>query len=698
MQALERWAPWIISAGREMSPLEHDICFVPIDSAGSPGPLNSYVLRRLGIPTSALPSGEDLINGYARINTNPTVVCIVTIASENPHQLLARNLSRALEEILSESAQPERIWLPLMGTGSGGLAPELSLRISLNVLRKHRVAPPKRCHLTVSFGPDVQSRLGQNLQEQIKQFEEDITEQQQAFDEVDSGVRNKSSNSKQSRLSRDFTDDLPTFTDAPPIEPKLNFPHIAKSIAQLVEEVTTSTDPASATVMQGSDRLWITAKDARLTIGLYAPWGSGKSTLINALREQFIKDKYKVFFINPWRWDGQGSLHGYVRRLVLEQASAQEGKRRLIWYVSVREWFHANGYRLCWLIAAISLLIFFRNEIAAMFVISSRNGASPQSSDGGELRWLLLLPVIGALLSKWFGDRLGRLLDQLFVGTVPDKLGADGLSKTYKDISRLIGRQGAFRPFVFFFDDLDRCQPERIVSVLESVHSLTSTGCVVFIACDDKFVSASIAVHFEKLVKALPNGGMDFGVRFLEKIVQVAFRLPHVRNQDIYELGLATISPIQSTSGAPASPTVTPPHMRSSPSKQDAPNDSETTLNSIKLREIISQLLGETIEPLGLNIRQVKSITNTMKLYLEIDATSDDVSATRLAAFVLANVCDPDWLDAHYSGRKPNDGPIGNAPVVSAKLAEALGDDSSTLAALYHLLGRRPPAHNTKQP
>lgn len=324
----------------------------------------------------------------------------------------------------------------------------------------------------------------------------------------------------------------------------------------------------------------------------------------------------------------------------------------------------------------------------------SKNSAQSAADMGGGWKWLAATTLlVGPLLTKWIGEKASRLLDTIFVGSGPTKLGADGLSQVYKDISRLIRWQrGKFLPFVFFFDDIDRCQPDRIVGVLESVHSLTSAGCVVFLACDDDFVAASIAVHYDKIIAKLPgDDAKNFGKRFLEKVVQVSFRLPLVRNADIYELGLAT-----RTVPLPQGTAVTPTQGSAAEFSSDnqaptAARPEELALDSIKLRQIVSELLGETVEPLGLNIRQVKSITNSMKLYLEIDRTANEEAATRLAAFVLADICDQAWLDSHYAGTPPGTGPIAASPNLADRFRVFLGDDYGAMEGIYHLLGRRPP-------
>jgi hypothetical protein len=680
---------WNIVAGAGLSPQGHELCFVSIDSAGTPGDLNGYVLRTLGISTTELPTADDLTRGFSIRYSQPQIAYVVTVASppSSTESLLFQNLSNALEIILNPGRSVASIWIPLMGTGVGGLSAEVSLEFTLKALRsKADRLRELGTRLTFSLGPDItDTNLLERLTSTLRSFTSEVG----------------ATLSTAAEPYRKFSDDLRTLTDAPPIEPGLNFPHIARSIVQLVKEVTAGADPALATVERERDRLWITAKEARLTIGLFAPWGAGKSTLINALRTQFFAEDYRVFVLNPWKWDGKADLHDYVRSVVIQQASLQKGMWWLVWYVNARSWLRANGARISWGVVTVALVLAFRNQIGALIDAvthkSTVNSADAKSAldallEKVHLEWLAL--VAAPVVLKLLAERAGKIIDKWLFASAQAKLGADGLSQAYRDISSLVRREGeTFRPFIFFFDDLDRCQPDRIVNVLESVHSLTSAGCVVFIACDDQFVAASILVQYEKLVKTSADWS-DFGKRYLAKIVQVAFRLPLVRNQDIYELGIAQLPPGApqvggaASSQSPASASVVRSQGAApvSPARRDP-------INGIRLREILSRLLGDTVEPLGLNIRQVKSIANTMKLYLGIDGTEEEPRAIRLAAFVLADSYDPEWLDAFYAGDDLSSTRIGSAPGgVSDRLISLLNEDRDDLVRFYHLLGRRPPA------
>src|SRR5688500_6561759 len=87
-----------------------DVVFLPSNAHGSPGQLNSAVLRRLGLPALP-PTWTELARGYAFPTSPQGLVCfVVTVGSGTTEQLLATNLGKAL--VAPELVNAGVIWLP----------------------------------------------------------------------------------------------------------------------------------------------------------------------------------------------------------------------------------------------------------------------------------------------------------------------------------------------------------------------------------------------------------------------------------------------------------------------------------------------------------------------------------------------------------------------------------------------------------
>lgn len=119
------------------APKDYDLAVVSIDAQGTPDALNEYVLSQLGykieiLNTLTLKLGYFLYQGH---NLNP-VLFIVTVSSGNTGINLKKNLTRALTAN-KNFLKTKNIWIPLMGTGSGGLEFVDSYDTTIGVIKQY---------------------------------------------------------------------------------------------------------------------------------------------------------------------------------------------------------------------------------------------------------------------------------------------------------------------------------------------------------------------------------------------------------------------------------------------------------------------------------------------------------------------------------------------------------------------------------
>lgn len=112
-------------------------------------------------------------------------------------------------------------------------------------------------------------------------------------------------------------------------------------------------------------------------------------------------------------------------------------------------------------------------------------------------------------------EHLERILDQI------EREGAGDDAPT--PISRI----------VLYIDDLDRCEPERVVEVLQAVHLLLATPIfVVVVAVDVRWLRRSLTLHYDRLLqtpgdgqRGHPDESRPTPKNYLEKIFQIPFSL-----------------------------------------------------------------------------------------------------------------------------------------------------------------------------
>ncbi|MDB5227825.1 MAG: family P-loop domain protein [Bacteroidota bacterium] len=137
------------------SPKESDIAFTSIDSDGSPGRLNQYVLKEFGYSEKELPKQDQLIAGFSALSKTGkrSILFVVTLGAGNTSDNLKKNLYNTLTEFHTWFHN-KILWLPLMGSGDGGLTLEESYSITVKTINKFLAEYPTSVTFILSLPDD----------------------------------------------------------------------------------------------------------------------------------------------------------------------------------------------------------------------------------------------------------------------------------------------------------------------------------------------------------------------------------------------------------------------------------------------------------------------------------------------------------------------------------------------------------------
>lgn len=111
------------------------------------------------------------------------------------------------------------------------------------------------------------------------------------------------------------------------------------------------------------------------------------------------------------------------------------------------------------------------------------------------------------------------------------------------DLDRALGLLVGNRPIAVFIDDLDRCDPQTVNQVILAINqflSLPRRNVFFFLGMDMEMVAA--ALEQAQKEQGLAAGGTSrrsFGWRFMEKFVQLPFVIPHLEQQHAQEFAEA---------------------------------------------------------------------------------------------------------------------------------------------------------------
>jgi hypothetical protein len=283
-----------------------------------------------------------------------------------------------------------------------------------------------------------------------------------------------------------------------------------------------------------------------LTIGIDAPWGMGKTTLMHMIQDRLQEDRpyappLPTAWFNAWKHDKEESLWAALALEILSQVQQKLSRRE-----QLALWLELNKERLDIkllglrflrsLLLLLILLLLLAGAVTAVLRVVDIQLAAEQG-----WRYIGLIGGLGvaATLYNTIGKDLYRgvtspfklkIAEYMEEPNYEEKVGF--LAQFERDFKRVIGAvtDNGNRPLVIFIDDLDRSAPPKPVEIFEAINLLLdSEHCVFVLGMDSEAVAKSIEAKYKDLRDDLANArGSEpsLGRRFLEKIVQIPMTVP----------------------------------------------------------------------------------------------------------------------------------------------------------------------------
>jgi hypothetical protein len=327
-----------------------------------------------------------------------------------------------------------------------------------------------------------------------------------------------------------------------------------------------------------------------LAIGILAPWGQGKTTLMKLIQNQLeLKAKgqetakptgvvappitpgfrfedlrkwlqdpthyrlgveklnYPTVWFNAWKYQNSEQLWAGMAYSILSQLVGQIGsqfEREKFWLALQAERVDFNVVRgdihrmvfervAPWI--AISLAV---SVVGVLLFMVGFAGGNILLGGGGGFVLLsgVVIPVVQWLRAKTQVDRKpleGKFAQYVRQPTYEGKLGFfHEIEMDVQRVFRLLVAEG--KPVVVFIDDLDRCSPGTVAQVIEAMNLFLSADfpdCYFVVGMDAQVVAASMEVAYENLDKKLKSVTRSYGSLgwyFMDKFIQLQFNIPNM--------------------------------------------------------------------------------------------------------------------------------------------------------------------------
>jgi len=271
-----------------------------------------------------------------------------------------------------------------------------------------------------------------------------------------------------------------------------------------------------------------------VTIGVFGDWGSGKSSILKIIQEKFEdteglnnNEETLCIYFNGWTFEGyddaKAALLDFIlkglennSKLSAEVKETVKGKAKKLW--KSINWMRGAGMVL--------------KDVALPAVSAYFTGG------------LSLAPYTLAKLAEWNADSPEKLLEKLtsedgqeileslLKESEDEQSSINPVSEFRKDFSDLLEATN-FKRLVVIIDDLDRCEPERIIENLEAIKLFVNVPKTAFIIGADPRIVRHAIEHKYGRKNPIQEDNSRIVDDYLEKLIQLPYSLPKLSEPEV---------------------------------------------------------------------------------------------------------------------------------------------------------------------
>lgn len=308
-----------------------------------------------------------------------------------------------------------------------------------------------------------------------------------------------------------------------------------------------------------------------LTVSIEGDWGSGKSSFMLQLKKELENQGKTTVWFNPWRHDKEDDLWAAFVLEFLDQLRDKKSFRKQM-LSGLRLNYNRLSFRrrpketvrnisifvnlvLATVLVPIIMYLFGTKTVIPLLssVIGSQFGAKALTGAGGIGVTLTLLATVWSRGLKFVVQpvelNVEKYMDRPDYGNR-----ISFISRFHEDFQRILDSYAGGDKVFVFIDDLDRCEVPKSAELIQSINLMISQDprLVFVLGIDRKKLAAGVASKYEEVLPYLSRNntsydeienmdgdteiGLSFGYEYINKFIQVPFKLPQPKPTEIDNL------------------------------------------------------------------------------------------------------------------------------------------------------------------
>lgn len=423
------------------------------------------------------------------------------------------------------------------------------------------------------------------------------------------------------------------------------------------------------------------SKEQPISIGIHGDWGAGKSSILEMVENE-VKlassvsgKKYSCIRFNGWKHQGFEDSKVALMSSIISELEKKEKLGVKSGEILKKLWKNIN-----WMTVA---------KTAGKTALGIATGTAPLTLLSSTMDILKSTVTTEEGIAGAIESIGGYLSDAKITEDISSN---KEFSEFQENFAELL-EDAAIEKIIVLIDDLDRCLPDVAINTLEAVRLFMFTEKTAFvIAADEGMIRYAVKKHFPDATDENKfNAGEAFANKYLEKLIQVPFRIPALGEVEaciyIMLLMVGSVLPDENENykklREEGLSRIRKPWNVESLTVDDVKeilgNDYEKSSKEVLIATQICHLLAQNTDG---NPRKIKRFVNMLLLRYEIAKNrgfGDELELAILAKMMLAEYYEPDFYKA-LPNHLDSEGKWDEVPEILADI-KTMVEDKKTVEA-----------------